>query len=312
MGKLENQFSWSLSRESIFQSCRRKYWLNYYGSWEGWGANATPLSRAAYVLKQLKTRQIWAGTIVHETLENILKAWRRGRQPLQSDVIEATVEQMRMEYRSSRYRNYVTAPKTCALFEHHYGVEVEDIQWIRNRQHVIRCLDSFFESNWAVQLQQLTADKWLEIESFSSFFVGGIKVFVRPDVAYRTDNGIQVIDWKTGRSTGDDNDIKEKLQLTLYALYATERWGVSLSDITSSAVNLHFGDAREYDVDEEAAAAMRVRVTESARAMAEMLVDRNPEKNEAVMADFPMTDDTGSCKKCIFKELCWGDAWASL
>ena len=40
------EFSWSLSRHGTFETCRRQYYWNYYGSWQGWptgdGDDAAP------------------------------------------------------------------------------------------------------------------------------------------------------------------------------------------------------------------------------------------------------------------------------
>ena len=49
MADLANEFSWSRSRDSTFQDCRRKYFYHYYGSWGGWEAGATPEVRRLYV-----------------------------------------------------------------------------------------------------------------------------------------------------------------------------------------------------------------------------------------------------------------------
>ena len=36
MGDIRNAFSWSFTRHRTFQDCRRAYYLNYYGYWNGW------------------------------------------------------------------------------------------------------------------------------------------------------------------------------------------------------------------------------------------------------------------------------------
>ena len=71
MGDLVNEFSWSRSRDHTFQECRRKYFYHYYGAWGGWDASAPPEVRRLYVLKQLASRQQWAGRTVHDAIEDL-------------------------------------------------------------------------------------------------------------------------------------------------------------------------------------------------------------------------------------------------
>ena len=66
MAELANEFSWSRSRDATFQDCRRKYFYQYYGAWGGWDPGAPPDVRRLYILKQLSSRQQWAGRIVHD------------------------------------------------------------------------------------------------------------------------------------------------------------------------------------------------------------------------------------------------------
>ena len=88
---LANEFSWSRTRDNIFQECRRRYYLHYYGSWGGWDPGADPAVRALYVLKQLGTRQMWAGRLVHEAAERALLAMRDGHALSEAALIEDTV-----------------------------------------------------------------------------------------------------------------------------------------------------------------------------------------------------------------------------
>ena len=41
----KNDFSWSFSRDSAFNTCKRKYYYSYYGSWGGWNKDADELSK---------------------------------------------------------------------------------------------------------------------------------------------------------------------------------------------------------------------------------------------------------------------------
>ena len=74
MGKeLKNEFSWSKTRDQTFRECLRKYYFQYYGGWGGWLKDADARIRQIYMLKNLYTRQMWAGDHVHLCLETA--AW---------------------------------------------------------------------------------------------------------------------------------------------------------------------------------------------------------------------------------------------
>ena len=51
MTELTNEFSWSKSRDEIFQTCPRQYYFNYYGYWGGWQKDAPERIRQIYLLK---------------------------------------------------------------------------------------------------------------------------------------------------------------------------------------------------------------------------------------------------------------------
>ena len=119
MSTFKNEFSWSISRDRVFQTCPRQYYFNYYGYWGGWEINAPQRVRQIYVLKKLINRYMWAGAKVHDCIERTLTNLQRGISVLDVDqIVDITLNQMREEFRSSREKRYLTHPKTCALFEH--------------------------------------------------------------------------------------------------------------------------------------------------------------------------------------------------
>jgi hypothetical protein len=125
VGDLVNEFSWSRSRDATFQDCRRKYFYHYYGAWGGWDAGAAADVRRLYVLKQLASRQMWAGRVVHDAIEMALHVYKEGRDVPVEPFIADVVERMRNEWRSSRAGRYRENPKTLALFEHEYTLDLK-------------------------------------------------------------------------------------------------------------------------------------------------------------------------------------------
>src|SRR3989454_12061535 len=101
MGELANEFSWSRSRDNTFQECRRRYFYHYYGAWGGWDAGATEDVRRLYILKQLASRQQWAGRVVHGAIEIVVHPLARGRDPPRRAFIGRLLRRTSGEWRSS-------------------------------------------------------------------------------------------------------------------------------------------------------------------------------------------------------------------
>jgi hypothetical protein len=206
MNTFKNQFSWSISRDRVFQTCPRQYYFNYYGYWGGWEINALQRIKQIYVLKQLKNRHMWTGEKVHDCIKHSLTNLQRGISVLDVDqIVSITLNQMREEFRSSRKKRYHTRPKTCALFEHEYDVPISDDDWKKTADNMELCLRNFYGSETFNMLKGLPRRMWLEVENFSSFNLDNTKIWAVLDCSFRTDDGgVTIIDWKTGWSMSED------------------------------------------------------------------------------------------------------------
>ena len=95
MSAFKNEFSWSITRDRVFQSCPRQYYYNYYGYWGGWEMDAPERTRQTYILKNLKNRFMWAGEKVHDCIKHTLTNLRRDISILDVDqIISITLNQM--------------------------------------------------------------------------------------------------------------------------------------------------------------------------------------------------------------------------
>jgi hypothetical protein len=177
MNTFKNEFSWSISRDRVFQTCLRQYYFNYYGYWGGWEMDAPARTRQIYILKNLKNRYMWAGAKVHDCIKHTLTNIKRGISVLDVDqIVDITLNQMREEFRSSREKRYLTHPKTCALFEHEYDLDILDAEWKKTAGKVEKCLRNFYSSETFEMLKELPQQMWLEVEDFSSFNLNNTKI----------------------------------------------------------------------------------------------------------------------------------------
>ena len=300
MTELKNEFSWSKTRDEVFKTCPRQYWFAYYGYWNGWLENAPERTRRIYILKNLKNRSIWAGEKVHECIQRSLNNIRRGIKVLPVDeIVSITIDQMRSEYRSSKSKTYLKNPKTCALFEHEYEMEVTDDQWKETATHVETCLRNFYASDIYDGLRSHRRDGWLEVEEFSSFRLDRVKINLAIDCAIREGEHIMIYDWKTGKSLSEDLSV----QLSCYALYAMERWHVAPESITIIEYNLASNKANDFLVTQGQVEDIKGYMRGSVKDMLSLLSDVG--KNVPVEEEqFSRVDDEQVSLRCNFRKVC--------
>ncbi len=298
--ELKNEFSWSKSRDEAFRECLRKYYFQYYGFWNGWYENAKPRVRQIYMLKQLQTRQMWAGDHVHKRIKDLLSRVRRGHAlpPVEKEV-ETMLEGMRADFKESREHKYRQSPKhACGLFEHEYAVHLPPEAWKEIADHAARCVATFYESDTFKQIREVPVADWLELEERASFLLSGLKVYVQLDFAMKKDADIFIYDWKTGRSEPGRNDV----QLACYVLYAVDKWKVAPEHVTAIEFNLAANQETRHPLDVQQLEEIKQHVLDSADEMQFPLTD--PEKNIAEEDNFDFTDDERACRRCNFLKVC--------
>ena len=300
MSAFKNELSWSITRDRVFQTCLRQYYFNYYGYWGGWEMDAPERTRQTYILKNLKNRFMWTGEKVHDCIKHTLTNLRRDISVLDVEqIISITLNQMREEFRSSREKRYLTHPKTCALFEHEYDVDILDADWKKVADNAVLCLRNFYASETFDMLKELPPQMWLEVEDFSSFYLDQTKVWAVLDCSFQTEDGIIIIDWKTGRSTTED----VSLQLACYAMYGMEKWRIEPERIKLIEYNLLANQAVEFFLTPAEIENAKAYILGSISDMHSLLVDveNNVPKEET---SFLKVEDERIRANCNFRKIC--------
>jgi hypothetical protein len=274
------------------------YYYHYYGSWGGWDIYADDKTRMMYILKQLQNRQMWAGKKVHECIEKTLNDIQDGIEVKAEKTIDDTLNIMRQEFKSSLAKTYLTNPKTCALFEHEYELPISNTEWRNNAKHVVECLKVFFDSNLYKEILRLSADQWLEVEQFSSFFYRDIKIYAVLDFAYRSGDEVLIYDWKTGK----EEIYKNKLQLACYGLFAENKWKAKPENIKLGEFYLSSGKLNEYILAELDIDDIQKYIWTSIEKMQNLLDD--PQANLANEDRFSFSESEKICRYCNFLKIC--------
>ncbi|MBI2058816.1 MAG: PD-(D/E)XK nuclease family protein [Nitrospirae bacterium] len=301
MGELVNEFAWSVSRARTFRDCRRQYYYDVHGMWNGWKEDAPERTRQIYVLSKLMTRAMWMGDLVHEAIKRFLLAMRR-KEPMDPAAWrKSTMELMRRDFASSRSKTYWQPgkAKTCALFEHEFGIELSDEKWKETAGMVQDCLVAFEESQAFKSIQKVDPKDWVSLEELIKFQLEGTLILGKMDLAYRTrERRIRILDWKTGK-----DDVAEiGFQMGAYALAASHLWHATPDGIETFAINLRTRNEEAFPVSAELIANVKGKILASAGEMRALL--RDPTKNVAVEDDFPGTTDPSTCRWCPYQRLC--------
>ncbi len=283
------EFSWSLSRHDAFMTCKRRYYYAYYAARE---------DPEIYRLKKLSALPMWAGSVVHDALERLLKT----REVLpgaaeQEALVRAVVHsQMVADWRDSERGSL-----RFRLFEHEYGLPVEREDKRIAVTVVMRALRNALASETLREAFEAGRAAALSVEELVSFHVGDVPVWLRMDLAFRTRAGqVLIVDWKTGRKEGRFAET----QVAGYALYAqAQRWVRAPEELRTELAYLVVPRFVRRQVPAALLQHARRFIQRSAQAMRALL--RDPLANVAHIDDFPMIDRPQVCRRCNFRRLCF-------
>jgi len=275
------------------------YYFQYYGFWGGWDFTADKRTRTIYILKQLQNRLMWAGSKVHDCIENTLNEIKYGIGKIDIEQkIETTLDIMRKEFLSSKNKKYLTDPKTCALFEHEYGLDVSQEEWKSNADNVVECLKKFFNSDVYEEISQLSDNQWLELEQFPFFNLEDFKIYTALDFAFRRNDEIIIYDWKTGKEDPE----KDKFQLACYGLFAFHKWYIKPKNINLVDFYLLGGNQNEHKLSEFDLDKIQTQICSSIKRMQSLLDDSRA--NIANENKFCFTENSKICELCSFLKIC--------
>lgn len=272
-------------------ACKRRYYYSYYASYDD------PEIRR---LKKLSALPLWAGNVVHETIEQILTAHDQPPSPTQQEALirEAVHVRMLAEWNQSN-----EGTDGFRLFEHEYDVPVEAEDKKILVGIVRRSLRNFFSSATAQAAYAVGRDNWLTIEDLVSYNVSDdVPVYLRMDLAYRDQDGtVVIVDWKTGRSEGRFSET----QLSGYALYALKQgWAKEPEQIQTELAYLAIPRYVRRTMKSQTLTNAESFIKKSAANMKALIPDPTAD-NATTLANFPMIDRPNYCRRCNFRRLCF-------
>lgn len=291
--------SWSFSRKTHFDSCRRHYFYDRF-----WGQDAK-LKWKLYEMRNISTLTMVRGQIVHTVISRALRSIRLGLEVDIETAKQSVTEIIRERYMESKRRlwHFDNRPRDrkmssiTNILEHYYGFPDVDSKALEAREVAWQCVENLMSSELWQEIAASDPKLWMEIDEddFPHFDIDGIRVYANIDFAH-TCGAPTIMDWKTGAQGEQDRG-----QLILYSLYAQSKWEWEPTKTTLAAVYLY----PEFTIDRFSPAADEVEAVkdEARKSFAEM-VELEPAYGPADAESFPPTEDKHYCPWCRFRGMC--------
>ena len=281
---------WSYSRYNTFQSCKRKYYYEYY-----WKRDIENVAKIA-ALKNLTTVPLEIGNISHKLIQALL-----------SRLQKSAGEIDREKFYDYARRTTIDLCKEKEFEDIHYNkrdtIDFEQEIFLP----VSVAMKNFLLSDrlqWLFEEALVSKDDWIiEFEDRNKYGecrIDNMKAYCKVDFLFPIDDRLHIIDWKTGK----EDYAKHSVQLRGYAGWANFQFETGYDLITTTIAYLlpEYKESTvvltEYDIDDFA-----IRIREQTDAMYEYC--EVPELNIPFPKEkFEMTPLENFCKTCKYRELC--------
>jgi hypothetical protein len=294
---IKSELTWSFSRDRMFKECRRAYYYNYYASWLGWLEDADEFARKAYILKNIRSIDVWIGDVVHQIIKWIFENKINAKDISYKDALHKAKQLLLSTWEQSRQHMWKRNVKyNLNLFEHYYNCEPSREELVPKLQKVTRSIHNIYNSGLLQWVASLPRNSVLRVDEVDSFDFEGVKIFAVPDFAVK-DNNYILYDWKTGRPS--DKDV---LQLSCYTLYAVYKWGISADKVRLIPVYLTEEPLSMQEIVPLDIQTVEQYIRDSIAEMKAVLID--VAKNQPDIERCYKTDDYHKCRRCRFQEIC--------
>lgn len=298
------QIYWSPSRAGALDGCLRQYYYRYHLAPR---ARMKARDRRAVLVNELHRLigpEAWIGQFVHQQIQQLLTAWKSGRDGFLLPVEQLVRQEVRRQYRASwswfhQPDEWVGRPP--ALLEHDYYLGQDGIEAARLAdRRSVEILNLLLASELGRRLRALPYDQYVEFEKFGEFEIApGILAKVKPDFVYREGSRHIVIDWKTGRRSDALTQ-----QAVAYRLYVSRIHEVDLEDVEMQVV--HLGE----NIEGRPAGGMPSeveqvleQVEESWARIVELAAGETLEEPPPIDR-FPARPREAFCRRCNFRAVC--------
>lgn len=281
MAEWENWYSWSRSKEKMFNSCERKYFYRYVNYYEvDFGHELRTIKDIG---ESMHEHNFLLGNIVHNTIKKQLDQIERGRKTSDPKPSLEAISRNINDIKSNPKDYIIEILNGSNEHTEKLDNEIEELEREAKRQ-----IGIFFKEYlpFYLDLEIISHEKYCELK------LDDHKFYVVPDLITRTeDDRVFVTDWKTSNYYDDH-------QLKMYILWALQEGFTSLDKLRAEFVFLDDGSSKDFQTDEGELDKFKEDLKENSSKLLSAL------KAKYSCNDFNETKDENTCISCIYKSYC--------
>lgn len=298
-----SNISWSYSKRSTFERCLRQYYYEYFGSKQR-TARDEPSKGEIQFLSRLQSRYLRAGNIVHTVIQVTLRKAKQGELWDANRIAEWGVSILRKDRGYSRSdpdgtRPLVTKYPPVLLLDYHYRVKGVEAIYDELETRIFEALHIFATSSTFEEYRRSAQQTDSLIEKPFSLKVSNCRVSGKIDLAYRTQEAITIVDWKTGAEDGIGED---SLQMGIYALWGIGKFNCSSQEIRVCKAFLGSDCVVQFPCNLNTLRAVKVRISQDV----ERLASVQNYADDGIIDVFTPCYKELICRNCPYQRLCYG------
>lgn len=300
-------FRWSFSTDKLFRRCQRQF---YFAQIAAHHSPKEPWRREAFLLRQMKTLELWRGSVIHEGIQHyVVPALRKG-DPLDWEILTGeTIQRAKAQLAFSEQKRYrepgIAKTKHedfCALIPHELGKGVSAAEFdvvcgeIRTAFQRLASLSDLWQPLLGRKDCKAEEQIWVEFDD--------VKIMVQIDLLFERSLGHPtIIDWKSYELGGDTD---ARLQT---ALYGWAVWKSKLFSDLRDAQNIELLECQVQDgvvIKHECSLEVFDELEDHLYRSLNRIFSlcRTKKLADARLQDFAFTDNPNNCEHCAFRQLC--------
>lgn len=268
-----DEIDWSYSKARRYEACQRAFYYQHrYAERDGSVTIEGSIESSSTAQRSLGSL---VGIAVHRSISRQIDLWKRGDRMDMTTAQETVANYIRDHTETQEYTDQ-TSEKTPDEI-------ISDLISIA-KSHV----KTFFQVIWS----RFSSHRYIAHETLESFLVNQHHVWVRPDLCTRDQEGrLIVTDWKT---SAPETYTKDKLQLSVYALWAHQQFEPDLTKIRAQFAFTSDGQIHTVRFDDKDLQVLRGRI----------IADCLEWNEKSDMSEFPTSPAVKRCQRCPYLDKC--------
>jgi hypothetical protein len=291
----------------LFRRCQRQFFFREIAAHH---SEKEPWRREAFVLKQLKTLELWRGSVIHEGIQHyVVPALKKGDALNWQSLTDQTIDRAKRQIAFSEQKRYrepgISKSKNmdfCALVPHENGTGVSAAEFATVCKEIRTAFDRLAAMSdlW----QPLLGRKDLQAEKKIWVRFDDIQIMAQIDLLFDRSLGYPtIIDWKS-YELGGDTDARLQTALYGWALWKSNRFAGlrSPENIELLECQVQEGVVTKHECSFEVFDELEDYLYRSLHRIFSLC--RSKKLDEARLQDFAFTENPNNCEHCTFKQLC--------